>query len=268
MFWTFRKLVARVATCATVTMAQIWGQSPAASNDSALGQQTFSSCAACHGLDGRGGEHAPDIATDQNVQRLSDPALLNIVRNGIPAAGMPGFGKLLDDRQLRAVLKYVRVLQGRGETVKVVGNPNRGRELFFGSAGCAECHVVNGHGGFLAGDLSGYGHGHSAADIREAIVAPNNSLDARHGTVAVLTRSGTKYRGIVRNEDNFSLQMQTADGTFHLFDKSGLVRIEHESRSLMPSDYGSKLTRSDLDDLISFLSQAGGEKPERDKEQE
>ena len=71
----------------------------------------------------------------------------------------------------------------------------------------------------------------------------------------VVTPAGKKYRGIIRNEDNFSLQMQTPDGEFHLFEKAQLSSIEHESRSLMPADYGSKLSSADLDNLIKFLSQ-------------
>jgi hypothetical protein len=35
-----------------------------------------------------------------------------------------------------------------------------------------------------------------------------------------------KYSGRVRNEDNFSLQLQTLDGAFHLFMKSELRSFE------------------------------------------
>ncbi len=237
---------------------QVAGQTPAASSDSPPGQQLFSACAACHGLDGRGGEHAPNIATDADVQRLSDSSLQAIIRNGIPAAGMPGFSKQFDDQKIQAVLQYLRILQGSGQKIASAGNGKAGRELFFGRAGCAECHMVKGEGGFLGADLSGYSKGRSAAEIVEAIVTPDKNLDPHHGTVTVLTRSGKRFRGVVRNEDNFSLQMQTADGSFHLFDKSDLVLIEHEVKSLMPSDYGSKLTSSQLDDLVSFLLQTGG----------
>ncbi len=244
-------------------------QTPAASTGSALGQLTFSVCASCHGLDGRGGEHAPNIATDPKVKRMSDASILQIIRNGIPAAGMPGFSKLLQDRQIEAVLKYLRALQTGEDISHVAGDANKGRELFFGRAGCSECHAFNGRGGFLGADLSGDGNSHSLADIRQAIVDPDKNLEARRGTVTVFTRSGKKYVGVLRNEDNFSLQMQTADGSFHLFDKPDLVRIEHGSSSLMPSDYGSKLTSSELNDLISFLSQTAGDakgNPDDDQE--
>lgn len=218
------------------------------------GQQLFSStCAGCHGLDGRGGEHAPNIATNSDVQMLSDAALLHIVRNGIPAAGMPGFGSSFDDAQLKAVVGYLRVLQGKGQAVSVEGSPERGRALFFGSAQCSRCHMLGGQGGFIGADLTAYGATHSASEIREAITDPNKNLDPRRGTVAVMTRDGRKYVGMVRNEDNFSLQMQTADGAFHLFNKADLSQVEHQARSLMPSQYGTTLTPDEIDNLVSYL---------------
>ena len=45
------------------------------------GSALFSSnCASCHGADGRGGEHAPDIATASDVQRLADQNLIDIIK--------------------------------------------------------------------------------------------------------------------------------------------------------------------------------------------
>lgn len=218
-----------------------------------FGQDLFSACAACHGLDGKGGEHAPNIATDPAVQKMTDEAILAIIRNGIPGKGMPGFGKLLDDKQLIAVLNQLRLLQKAGNAGDVSGKSDNGRKLFFGRGGCAGCHMVDGRGGFLGADLSGYGSGHAADEIRAAIVSPNANLKRLDGAVAVITRTGAKYRGVVRNEDNFSLQMQTPDGAFHLFDKAELVSVEHEGTSLMPADYGSKLSRSEIDDLVKYL---------------
>src|SRR5208282_1944005 len=70
-----------------------------------------STCAGCHGLDGRGGEHGPDISTRQQVVQLSDGELLEILRNGRPAAGMPAFDSLGGPR-LMETLTYLRALQG------------------------------------------------------------------------------------------------------------------------------------------------------------
>jgi putative heme-binding domain-containing protein len=200
---------------------------------------------------------------------MSNAAILRIIRNGIPAAGMPGFSQSLSDNQIRGVLEYLRELQNGANTSYLKGDASKGRQLFFGRAACSECHSIDNRGGFFGPDLSGYGTNHSPPEIREAILDPNKNLEARRATVTVFTRSGKKYSGVVRNEDNFSLQMQTADGNFHLFDKSELARIEHQAGSLMPSDYRSRLTNSEVDDLISFLSQTGSDKKqEPDDDQE
>jgi cytochrome c oxidase cbb3-type subunit III len=219
------------------------------------GQQLFSSnCAACHGLDGRGGEHAPNIATSARVQQFSDSQLLNIIGNGMSGAGMPGFKSSLNPAQLNLLVAYLRILQGRNTDKSVTGDPARGRTLFFGKARCSECHMIEGQGGFLGADLSGYGTGRAAGQIREAIINPDKNLDPRSRIVIVTMRDGRVYRGLARNEDNFSLQLQTLDSSFHLLNKASVRRIEHEPRSFMPANYGSELSRTELDDLVSYLA--------------
>jgi hypothetical protein len=59
--------------------------------------------------------------------------------------------------------------------------------------------------------------------------------------------------GLIRNEDNFSVQFQTEDGSFHLFQKSELRSLELRENSLMPTDYGERLSAGELDDLASYL---------------
>ncbi|MCU1294518.1 MAG: cytochrome c class [Bryobacterales bacterium] len=223
------------------------------------GQQIFSStCAACHGLDGRGGEHAPNIATDPTVQRMTDRELTGIVRYGIQGKGMPGFASSLQQNGIRAVVKYLRILGGQGTGGPLPGDASRGKALYFGPARCGECHTIQGEGGFLGADLSGYGRTHSPAATREAILDPNKNTDPRHGTVTAVTRTGKTFTGVVRNEDNFTLQMQTPDGCFHLLEKRDLARLEHQSKSLMPSNYGTKLSTAQVDDLVKFLSVTPG----------
>jgi cytochrome c oxidase cbb3-type subunit 3 len=209
-------------------------------------------CATCHGLDGRGGERGPNVATRAEVQQLSDADTLRILQAGIPAAGMPPFGAL-GVPKLQAVMAYLRILQGGGKAAFIPGDPQRGKSLFFGKAGCASCHMVNGSGGFLGADLSSYGSNVSIEEIRSAITDPDKDLDPRSRTVLVTTREGRQFTGIARNEDNFSLQLQSLDGTFHLLAKSDLEHLEYQPKSLMPSDYGSALSAGELNDLVSYL---------------
>jgi cytochrome c oxidase cbb3-type subunit III len=226
----------------------------AAGGSVVAGKQIFTTtCAGCHGLDGGGGEHGPDISHRQEVQSLSDKALLQIVQQGIPATGMPAFG-FLGVARIQSVVLYLRRLQQPTTTAaSLSGDPKRGKVLFFSQSGCSECHMVNGEGGIIASDLSSYASPKSADDIRIAITDPNRNLDPRKRTVVVTTANGETLTGMARNEDNFSLQFQAIDGTLRLFDKSELKNVEYQPRSLMPDNYGSRLSRQELDDLVSYL---------------
>jgi|HubBroStandDraft_1064217.scaffolds.fasta_scaffold149873_1 cytochrome c oxidase cbb3-type subunit 3 len=220
---------------------------------SAQGKRTFAStCANCHGLDGRGGERAPNIAENLKVQKLSDAQIAHIIENGIPGAGMPAFHSL-ETADVQAVVGYLRTLQGTKQTVRLPGDPTRGETSFFGKAGCSGCHMVAGKGGFIATDLSVYGRTHTAEQIRGAITSAAPGSDRQARLVTATTRGGEKVAGRIRNEDNFSMQLQTLDGTFYSVTKSDLVGLEYSSQTLMPSDYGSTLSSAELDDLVSYL---------------
>jgi cytochrome c oxidase cbb3-type subunit III len=223
------------------------------------GRQFFENrCAGCHGIDGRGGERGPDIATDSKVQRHSDSALTQIIHNGIPSAGMPAFSTV-DATTTRALVKYLRFLQGKTGSAALPGNPQNGKKIFFGSARCSECHLAGGAGGFIAPDLSSYGRRRRVEEIRDAIIMTRQEPNAKRGTISVTTRNGQSITGVVRNEDNFSLQLQSLDGAFHLIMKSDVVNVKRDPNSLMPADYGSTLSLGDLNDLVSFLMSMAGQ---------
>jgi cytochrome c oxidase cbb3-type subunit III len=222
------------------------------------GKRSFATtCASCHGLDGRGGERAPNILARPEVQRMSDADIARVIRQGTPSNRMPAFGDSLDAATINALTAYVRsLLQTNRQNIKLPGDPAAGKALFFGKARCSECHMVDGEGGFLGADLSIYALSHSAADIRDAIADPNKNSDRRQKTISVKTRDGQQFTGIARNEDNFSVQLQTPDGAFHLLMKSDLTRLDYQPHSLMPADYAQRLTTSELDDIASFLMRA------------
>lgn len=256
----FSAVLALVIPCCALAQ-QAAQPAPSTSKASASpGRQIFSStCASCHGLDGRGGERGPDIVTRPEITRLSDEDTLKILRSGIPGKGMPPFAAL-GAAKLSSVLSYLRTLQGNKALAPVAGDAALGKELYRGKANCSECHMVNGAGGFLGPDLSNYAENHSAADIRSAIVSPGNKTGPRRIAASVTTKEGKKYEGLVRNEDNFSLQLQTPDGAFHFFSKSDLATIDYRRESLMPADYGSKFSSAELDALVAYLVRSAQEK--------
>jgi putative heme-binding domain-containing protein len=222
-------------------------------NASAAGRRAFeSSCAPCHGLNGRGGERGPDVATKPEIARLSDGETLEVLRDGVPQQGMPPFATLGPAR-LSDILSYLRFLQGKRTAPLVAASAERGKELFTGKGGCSECHRVHGAGGFLGPDLSEYGANHSADDIRSAMVSADKRPALRKGLAKATTREGRQIRGLVRNEDNFSVQLQALDGTFYLLERSGLSGIAFDPSPVMPDDYGRKLSKGELDQLAEYL---------------
>lgn len=218
--------------------------------NSEQGRMLFeSNCAGCHGLDGRGAEKGPNIATRPEISGRSDDEILGILRRGIPSAGMPAFSRL-GDTKLQVVVRHLRTLQGLNGKTEIAGNADEGRKLFFKDGGCATCHMINGAGGFLGSDLSSYGAVTSVAEMREQIT--NHDQPPRAGTMVVSTRDGNRLSGFARNEDNFSLQLQTFDGKFHFLDKSTLISVDY-SPAATAVDAEKKLSNSDLDALISYL---------------
>jgi putative heme-binding domain-containing protein len=230
--------------------------SPAQPEEVADGQKIFTTnCGACHGSDGRGGERAPDIATRREVVARADAELIRAVQNGVYGTAMPAFG-YMGAEKIHAVVHYLRTLQGIGVAVKAPGDPRAGEQLFYGKAECSKCHMINGRGGFIGSDLSGYGFGRSIENIRAAIVDPDRSLDRKSQAVTIVANNQQHFSGLVRNEDNFALILQTEDGAFHSFSKENIARIEYSRNSLMPNDYENKLTNKEIDNLVSYLLKA------------
>src|ERR1700737_3845342 len=174
---------------------QLWAQSrgnakPAGDSAALEGKQSFESiCAACHGLDGRGGERGPDIARRREIQRLPDSAVLRTVRQGVPGKGMPAFASLTA-LQVQAVVRHLRILQGLGAAAKMPGDPERGKATLFGQFVSSQCHMGRGEGGFICPGLSSYASGHPPAETHPAITLTKRNLDHCKRTVVVVTQDG------------------------------------------------------------------------------
>jgi alcohol dehydrogenase (cytochrome c) len=75
----------------------------------ASGQLTFErNCGTCHGGDGLGGEMGPNIAFRLN--RLTDEQLSELLLNGRPKLGMPGFPNLGDEEKA-ALMTFLRTIR-------------------------------------------------------------------------------------------------------------------------------------------------------------
>jgi alcohol dehydrogenase (cytochrome c) len=93
------------SACVLVTAAAALAQT------ADTGRATFvARCAGCHGSDGNGGELGPPISS--RVPTRSDQDLTTLLRDGVPAAGMPAFG-MLSATEAADLIRFLRMLRPR-----------------------------------------------------------------------------------------------------------------------------------------------------------
>jgi cytochrome c oxidase cbb3-type subunit III len=254
----------RFAAALVLVSTAAWAQT----SDLEKGKQLFlGMCSRCHGLSGAGGE-GPNLNRPLLTNAPDDEALRAIIRDGIPDRGMPRIRRFTD-AELTAMVVFVRSL-GRTASAAAAGNAANGKAVYQ-RQGCSSCHTIAGEGGILGPELTDIG-AHRAPDyLRQSIIEPAAALPRgvmpvpgrgfdEFLPVRVVTQSGQEVRGVRVNEDSFTIQVRDTSGRLYSFRKTDLRQLDKQmGKTLMP-DYKSKVSGSDLDDLVAYLGSLGGAK--------
>ncbi len=90
------------------------------------------------------------------------------------------------------------------------GDVRRGQLVFHSEkAACYSCHAIGYRGGNVGPDLTRIGSVRSDRDLLEAILFPSASLVRSFEPVAIATRDGKVYNGLIRGEDADELVLAT-----------------------------------------------------------
>ena len=254
--------ISTLAICAALFGNQTSAQTPYA------GRRPYQArCAGCHGEDGTGGGHGPNIVDVRRTRATSKDAVRDLILKGIPDGGMPAFQ--IPSEEADAIAVFVMALKmpagdaaAAGEAAP--GNPAAGERFFAGKGNCATCHMVRGRGGVLGPDLSAIGRDRRLAQIEQKLRDPDAAPSApagrggrggRAGTptyraVTVRMRNGQSIRGIAKNESAFDLQLLGMDGNLHLLSKDRVAEVVRE-KTLMPKVEASP---DEMRDLVAYLS--------------
>src|SRR5437773_1039374 len=240
-----------------------------------LGEFEFrANCAFCHGLGARGGGRGPDLTRAKKRHGSTDGELFRTISEGVPGTAMPPNGATqqgvgMTEEEIWQVISYIRSVQVKAPA-QPAGNAAHGKELFYGSAACSTCHMIQGKGGRLGPDLSTTGSARSTEYLVESVRSPSRRLaqgiseamkefSQEYETVTVVTADGTKFMGVVLNEDHFTLQMIDTREQLHLFEKDRLRSFEKSRESLMPASDQKMLSDKDLQEVIAYLLSVGAE---------
>lgn len=218
----------------------------------AAGAKLFAgSCGGCHGPEGGGGR-GPNLVRRALWHPLGDEAIFQVIRKGVPGTDMPPTN--LTDDQTWSMVAFIHALTGPASDQKVPGDAAAGKQV-FASAGCANCHAIRGEGGQLGPDLSNIGGSRPLAVIRESIVEPSKDLFyLGNEAVTVVMKDGRKYEGVARNRSNYSVQLVDRKGDLHLLRMGDVKEMSIRANSPMPGDYGKRLSKEQLRDLIAYLA--------------
>ncbi len=228
------------------------------------GRKLFASgCALCHGTDGQGGR-GPNLRQRVFWHPLDEETLFKAVEKGIPGGGMPPAN--LPEDQAWQVVAYVRSLTAPAIEGPLPGDPTAGEDLFRGKARCNDCHRIRGRGGMLGPDLTNIGGMRPLPQLRDAILDPDAEVSPGYRAVTVVLRNGKTLRGVARNRTNYSLQLQDAEGNLHLLSMADVSELTLGKGSLMPKDFGKRLSAKEIDDLLAYLSRQSIRPVEKAKE--
>ena len=72
----------------------------------------------------------------------------------------------------------------------------------YAEAGCAQCHTINGQGGFLGPDLTDIGARRAVRHLRESIANPNADLPLDYRSVSVTDTAGKTTAGFISTRMN------------------------------------------------------------------
>lgn len=218
----------------------------------AAGEKLYvSACSGCHGKTGEGGR-GPNLSDGRLVRRLNDERLFSAIKSGVPGSDMPAFP--IGDEKIWQIVSYLRSLSSPAIASHVAGDVAAGREIFFATGQCSKCHMIRGQGGVLGPDLSNVGASRTLKQLRQSIQSPDERIAEGFAGATVTTKSGAKVKGIIKNSNNYSLQILDADGVLHLLDTSDVQKLEPAAESIMP-EVAKKLNSGEMQNLLAFLSQ-------------
>jgi cytochrome c oxidase cbb3-type subunit 3 len=225
--------------------------SDAASLAAAGGSVFQQNCAFCHGRDAGGGETGPDLTRSKLVSAdVGGDKIGDVVLHGRVDKGMPAFQ--FSPEQITQLAAFIHAQQtkamsqsGKRKGVDVsdlqTGNVEAGKAYFNGAGGCATCHSPT-------GDLAGIASRYEGLQLEERMLYPKDVKSK----VTVTLASGEKITGTLAYQDEFTVGLRDATGTYRSWPTSA-VKVSVDAPVEAHVALFSKYTDDDIHNLMAYI---------------
>jgi putative heme-binding domain-containing protein len=138
------------------------------------------------------------------------------------------------------------------------GDPARGEKVFRRPDQlCLKCHAIGGAGGQVGPDLSSIGATAQVDYLVESLLQPSKAIKENYHAILVTTTRGRQYTGIKVRQTPTALVLRNDQDQEVTIPLRSVESQTPSKVSLMPDGLTDTLTRTELVDLVAFLSALG-----------
>lgn len=142
------------------------------------------------------------------------------------------------------------------EILSLAGDAERGRELFFTTAGvqCRNCHKIAGQGTEIGPDLSAIGKKYAdRARLLDTILNPSREVDPQYRMYLLQTAQGRVLTGLLARQDEREVVLKDTKGELTAIPAAEVEALVPQQQSMMPELLLRDLTAQQVADLLAFL---------------
>ncbi len=211
-------------------------------------------------------EELEEIAIEMSRSGIGAPNLLHLAgRNELPEFFFPIIAQHIHDNpdaSVRALAsRYFPKPSATGEPLppiddiaNLAGDLVNGRDLFFGRAVCATCHLHGNEGRDIGPNLTTVGERFDRVAILDSIINPSAAIAFGYESVILETVDGQTLSGFVVG-DGDPVILKDVGGQQHSISKGKIRSRQELGQSIMPAGGGLGLSAQDLADLVAFLTE-------------
>jgi putative heme-binding domain-containing protein len=139
------------------------------------------------------------------------------------------------------------------ELVKMKGQADHGKKLFFSTATCSKCHIVKNEGKEVGPNLSEIGSKLSKEAFLVAILDPSAGISHNFETYVATTDDGKVVSGLLVSKTDAEVVLRDANAIQHTLKMDSVEELRKLPTSLMPADLQKTMSAQDLVDIVEYL---------------